>query len=452
MLKSSKKFLLTHLCIAALGATIIPQSHAHFPNVHTMLEALRPTAPVAAPQLNQVILAIDGLPPVQDKQNVLATLVPMANLSVLAASETANRRMIKRLNERVLELHEEGSGYNSGDDDDDFWEEIFEGDDDEAPQDAQAAPKEEVSIDEKYDFSFAKETKEEPAVEEDPYKGLWGSLFGSSARQRNRDGVFGYDSTTLGGFLGRDWLVGERVVLGLAIGYQQSDVDSNVISGSYMDIKRLNLSAYWHYTCPSSFYLMALVTGAQNRYDSHRNILVPPVGGSTGFAGKAHGSFKGWEAHAHFEVGKSWNWGGLFASPKLFTNYTHWSLENYQEHDALGLNLNVHQDNIDNFSLGAGLVLEYRNHFQRAIVIPYIHGFVMHDFVQDQHKTVNQFQGGGFAFQTNSFEPSGGTYEVAAGINVHSYKDIVFDLHYEYAGRSKYHRHNLALKLRYEWA
>lgn len=455
MLLERKGLIIGKCCAAVLGFAILPQSQAQFSSVHTMLEGLRPTAAANAPQLNQVILALDGLPANQDKAAILSTLVPITDLSILSASESANRRLIKRLNQRYLPLSAHNSGYNSGDDED-FWDEIFQSDE-QPPQNENisiAPGPQDESIDEKYDFTFVQPKEEAPAEPAEPVlsNGLWGMVYASDAREKDIDNYFGYESTILGGFLGRDWLFNDTLTIGGVIGYQQADVNSNVISGSYLDIKRFQVSLYAHNTIGDTFYLLGLITGAYNQYDSHRNILIPPVGGSLGFSGKAHGDFDAWEGHAHLEGGFLWHWGGWHMSPHLFTNYTHWNIESYSEHDALGLGLHVDSHDINSLQAGGGLLFEYQNVFQRAIVSPYIQAHLLYDFIQDRQRNVSQFQGGGFAFQTESRHSKAVTYEVGGGINVHSYKQIVFDLHYEFTARSEYHRHNAALKVRYEWA
>lgn len=460
MNNQKKENFLTNLCIATIGFFTIYSSHATFPNVESMLEALRPTAAANAPELDQLITALDGLPTEQQHQQALSTLTPMVGLSVRAASDSVNRQMVKRLNQRVLEIVSPKQGINVGD----VWDEIFADEqevektklsDSEAAEKVRQQQKEsqaQKALDEQYQFSFISNEKEKKEGVSDPYKGLWVLALGSETAQKNQDNVYGYDSTLLGVVVAHDWLLKKRWVLGVAGGYQQADADSRGPSGSAMDIKRVNLSLYAYYTRPSSLYLMALLTGAQNRYDTTRKILVPPAGGLFAFSRIANADFNGWESHAHLELGKSWHVNNFYMSPKLFTNYTYWHLESFQESDAGGLNLNVQKANLNSFVVGTGIDLEYQNHFQRAVVVPYLQFYVLHDFVQDKQIATSHMLGGGFDFRTEGAEPEGTTYEAGAGISVHSYKDFIFDLYYDFAAHSRYTRHTAGLKLRYEWA
>ncbi len=450
MYKSSNDYRLTKLCVAALALLIVPQSYATYSNVESMLDALRPTAAANAPELNQLIIALDASVTEQQRQQSLHSLSPLVDLSILSASESANRQMVKRLNQRVLEI-KHANGFSAGDNLEDDWDDdAFEDTDSSAASTPTAENKENDTS--KYNFSFIKEKSEASNIEKNPNKGLWSIVLGSDARQKNRDNAYGYDATLIGGIIGLDRVFGDRWVFGLAGGYQQSDVDSRGPSSSTIDIKRINASLYGYYTCPSSFYIMGLLTGAQNRNDSHRKILVPSAGGVVGFSRIANAHFNNWESHAHLELGHSWKKGNLYSTPKIFTNYTHWDIESYQENDAIGLNLNVRNHDLDSFVVGGGLLLEYRNYFKNAIVTPYLQGYVLHDFIQDQQTAVSNMLGGGFDFLTTGHEPASTTFEAGAGLSVHSFKNFIFDLQYDFAARSSYTRHNVGLKLRYEWA
>lgn len=463
MFKQRKDYFLTNLCFAILGICAVPKSHAAFNDVESMLNAMRPTA-AAYPEINDVITALDALP-TDARQRALSTLTPVTDLSILAASESANRQMVKRLNQRMIAILSPQTGVSVGDE----WDDIFAEEENkpkatktESKADSQAkndndtdsleAVDDDNAIDEQYQFSFISK-KQVMEHKKDPNKGLWMLALGSEARQKDQDNVhYGYKATVLGAIIGKDWVYKDRWVWGLAGGFQRAEADSKGPAGSQMDTKRFQASLYGYYTCPSSFYALGLLTGAQNRYDSKRKIVIPAAGGVPNVFRSAHADFNGWETHAHLEIGKTWYKGNGYATPKLFTNYTHWNIESYQEHDAYGLNLNVRSNNIDSFVLGGGLDLEYRNHFNNAVVIPYLQVYVLHDFINDKQVTTSNMLGGGFDFMTESAKPKGTTLEAGTGINVRSYKNFIFDLHYDFAVRSKYTRHTVGLKLRYEWA
>jgi len=473
--KNKSNYSLRYLYLLSLGLLAVPNAWAEsYPDIRSMFEAIRAEAPVTAPDLNAVILAIDALPTEQQKMKAYSTLAPRTDLSLIAASESANRTFVKRLNRRLLELTEQ-KGYSSGDAED-AWDDILDDEEVSTGAAAPSKPKSEKSdaqknnpnvladddlpsepeLDEsepgKHNFSFTKpEVAEEEPEEEIEDKGVWMKLYVSETAQKNKGDIYGYDATMLGGFLGRDWLVNENTVIGVAAGYGQADIDSRGPSGTYMDTKRLSGSVYGYYNCPTGLYAMGILTLAHNDYDNVRKILVPPVGGF-GVSTIAHADFSAWESHVHLELGYNWQRKDWYIQPKLFTSFTHLNVDSYQEMDALSYNLNVRNHNIDNLLLGGGFLTEYHYHFNRAKVTPFMHAYVMYDFLKDKQTTLSNFQGGGYNFLTQGVSPGGTTFEVGGGLSVHSYKDVMFDLQYDFATRSHHIRNTVSLKLRYQWA
>lgn len=470
---------LKYLSLLSLGLLTAPNAWAEsYPDVRSMFEAIRIEAPVSAPDLNAVILAIDALPTEQQKMKAYSTLAPRTDLSLIAASESANRTFVKRLNRRLLELKEQ-KGYSSGDAEE-AWDDILDDDDEvytgesasvKAKAKTESKSKPEVAqktntniladedlppepeLDEnepgKHNFSFNKPAEEPEEEIED--KAVWMKLYGSETAQKNKDDIYGYDATMLGGFLGRDWLLNERIIIGVAAGYAQADIDSRGPSGTYMDTKRLSGSVYGYYNCPTGLYTMGILTLAHNDYDNVRKVLVPPVGGF-GVSTIAHADFSAWEIYGHVELGYNWQRKDWYIQPKIFSSFTHLNVNSYQEIDALSYNLNVRNHNIDNLLLGGGFLTEYHYHFNRAKVTPFMHAYVMYDFLKEKQTTLSNFQGGGYNFLTQGASPGGTTLEVGGGLSVHSYKDVMFDVQYDFATRNNLIRNTVSLKLRYQWA
>ncbi|MBS0290544.1 MAG: autotransporter domain-containing protein [Proteobacteria bacterium] len=282
-------------------------------------------------------------------------------------------------------------------------------------------------------------------------KGVWIQLLGNNTGQDWRDNVPGYDADVLGVLIGRDHLFTPNLTVGLAIGYVHSDVDSRGPSGSFLEIKRFQGTLYagYNYCCP--FFLHGSLTVAYNDYDNNRYILVPPVGGVP-FVRIAWSEFDAWEANAHIETGYKWVCGGFHAIPKVMLTYSHFDLSGYVEQDAFGLDLDVKYNDMTFFPLGLGLKLEYQNEFEKAYVVPEIHAYYFHDFSRDPQTATALFTGGGFEFLSQGAPPGADSYEVGAGIAVHSDTNTGVIIQYDYAARSDYHRHCAFIKVRYEWA
>lgn len=461
----SISFLITSLAIS-------PLTRADFPDVHSMLEATRLNAAANSADLNATITLIDALP-AQQRLQAYNTLSPRADLSLIAASNAANRTFAKRLNRRLLDIRPE-SGVASGDEDE--WDDIFD-DEEESTSSTSATnqtakatssdstesnseatttdtPEETVEVEpdpvDQY-FSFSEEEEEENPSGE-LINGAWAYAYGSDTGYKNRGDRYGWDAILFGGFIGKDWQVNPRTILGISGGYAQSDVDARDPTGSYMDIKRLSGSVYGYYSCPTGLYGLGIVTLAHNDFDNNRKILIRPVNGLFGVSKIAHADFSAWETHALAELGYDWQCKDWLVQPKVFSSVTHLSIESYQEMDAGNFNLNVRNHDITRWELGTGFLTEYQFHFQRAVVAPFLHAYYLYDFLQDKQFTVSKLQGGGFDFLTQGAEPGGSTIEVGGGISVHSYKDVMFDMQYDYAARSGFDRHTVSIKIRYQWA
>ncbi|MGD9592729.1 MAG: hypothetical protein AB7V32_09435, partial [Candidatus Berkiella sp.] len=110
---SVDKIKISSLWAIVLAGVSVP-SFAAFPDVNSMLNAIRPTAPVDAPELVNLIAAIDALPTEQQKFDALQTLVPSADGSLRAASEGPMRQMESVLYDRLIKM-KSTTGVSSGD-------------------------------------------------------------------------------------------------------------------------------------------------------------------------------------------------------------------------------------------------------------------------------------------------------------------------------------------------
>jgi uncharacterized protein with beta-barrel porin domain len=425
---------------AIVLASFSSQALAFFPDVASMFEAIRPTAAVTAPELNTLIIAIDALPTPEQKFDALQTLIPSADGSLRAASEGPMSQMYAVVNDRLIRVAAE-SGVSSGDDAKTTLHSKLE-------KNAESSAKTENAKDEQSQPQA--EVSKEPQIPEAISKGAWIQLLGNNSGQSERDFVPGYDADVAGILIGRDMLF-DQLIVGLAGGYTYADVDSRGPSGSFLDIKRYQGTLYagFNFVCP--FYVHAAFTIARNDYDNDRKILVPPVGGVP-FVRIAWSEFSAWETDAYLETGYIWQKGNFRAIPKIMLAYSHFDFEGYVEQDAFGLDLYVNYDDMDFLPLGAGFKFEYQNKFEKAYVVPEMHAYIFHDFINDKQSAAALFTAGGFAFLSQGAEPDATSFEVGAGIAVHSYKNTGVTIQYDYVGRDDYHRHQAFIKVRHEWA
>ncbi len=472
-----------------------------FPNVESMFQAIAPEAAETAPELNSLIIAIDALPTDQQKFDALQTLIPSANGSLRAASEGPMRQMESVLYDRLIKV-KKVSGVSSGDETVKTESTVKTAADPEAVDPKAEAQKVEAhkahahkaevnkaeahkAVDPKAKDHKGEAAKGEPAKEEatkveaakveatkveetkgeenkaegeppveppkEINKGVWIQLLGNNTGQDFRNSVPGYDANVLGLLIGRDKLVTPNLTVGLAIGYVHADVDSRGPSGSTLDIKRFQGTLYAGYHFESPFFLHGSFTVAKNDYDNERYILVPPVGGVP-FVRIAWSDFNAVELDGHLETGYVWQCGHFRATPKVMLSYSFFNFEKYVESDAFGLDLFTRYHNMNFMPLGLGVKLEYQNEFERVYVVPEIHAYGFHDFINDAQTATALFTGGGFEFLSQGATPAANSIEVGAGLAVHSDTNIAVVIQYDYAARNEYHRNQAFIKVRYEWA
>ncbi len=283
--------------------------------------------------------------------------------------------------------------------------------------------------------------------------GVWGQLLGDHIKQDERSAIPGYRADVLGGVIGRDLYLAPLVTVGVAGGYQHARVTQSYLSGSYLSVDRYQGTAYGRYHfCEWPIYILGAVTLAANDYENDRYILVPPTGALTQYSVIANSRFTGWEADIYLENGFVWKCGNFRAVPKIMLTYSRLNFDSYYESDAAFLDLTVKYDSMDQFTLGVGGKFDYRNRFEKAYVVPEFHAYYFYDFMNDAQVATAEFFSGGYAFLSQGPAPSPNTVEVGAALSVHSYRNVVVKVQYDYTTRSDYHRHGAFIKVRYEWA
>ncbi len=470
-------------------------SWATYSDVNAMLQALRPNAPVIAPQLNTLILSLDGLNPYPIQyRDALFTLAPAADGSLRMVSETANHAMYATIFDRVekLKCTEEKTGISFGDqriayNPKAYWQKNKAASTTATSTTTKTAttvttdtpattvsddvlpdPKGKETKDKNINVSDTSDTSDTPAVVDvdtpligdilSQPKGAWMQIIGADVWQYERQNIPGYHADMLGMIIGRDHQINDDLFIGIAGGYQQADVDTKGLSGSYLDVKRYNATVYGRYDfdldfkCLPKFPMFAQLglTLALNNFDNNRYILVPPAAGF-GYSNIAHGDFDGWETNAHLEVGYNFACRCLRIIPKAIIEYSHMEFNNYEEHDAFFLDLNVKYDNMNAFDLGIGAQVDYRREFDKVAVIPEAHIYVYHDFINANQVATANFYSGGWAFLSEGATPNSNTMDFGVSLNVHSNNQTMVRIEYDYVTRSDYRRNEAFIKLRHEW-
>ncbi len=492
---------------------LCPPSFAAFSDVGSMFDALRPTAAATSSELYYLIAAVDAIPDPQARYDALLTLVPSADGSLRAASEGPMRQMDSVLYDRLMRV-KATSGVSSGDDNSllhaktnrekkvktKFKQSQF------GPQDARAhisaqtksqsadtstdpeslstvnnsatTPAQSAAPAQSTTDTTTAATTTEPAAtdsstttdvaasdqsaqtESAPLestelaeldKGVWAQLVGNNTGQDERYNVPGYDADVLGLLIGRDHLFSDKLMVGAAMGYVHARADSRGPSGSFLEIDRYQLTLYAGMNFEDPFFINGSVTLAYNDYENSRKILVPPYGGIP-FVRIAWADFGSWETNAHIEGGYRWVCGHFHVIPKMMLTFSQFNVNGYFESDAFGLDLDVKYQDMTFIPLGLGVKFEYQNEFENVYVIPEMHIYGFHDFKHQPQTAKALFTAGGYDFLSQGAAPASNSFEIGAGLAIHSYQNTAVTFQYDYAARHEYHRNSAFIKIRHEWA
>ena len=270
---------------------------------------------------------------------------------------------------------------------------------------------------------------------------LWSKAYGSLGKQKEKDGINGFDLKTYGLGLGYENEYKDGQLLGTGLFYTNANVDINGVSQK-TDVDAYSIALYGNNLLKdnkTTIYYQGAYTWQKN--DSKRDL------------------FDGTQANAKFTtkilsldlgVGHKININeSLHMEPKLGVTYKHYSNPNYSE---TGSSANITTNKFTSSELlgNAELNMGYKiNDFSKITAT----AGVGYDFKNDNNIVTSSFS----AAPSNSFDTKGidnGRWKYVAGlgydVDVNNQNNI--NLSYNFQGEgSKYTNHGLALNYRYKF-
>ena len=270
---------------------------------------------------------------------------------------------------------------------------------------------------------------------------LWSKAYGSLGKQKEKDGINGFDLKTYGLGLGYENEYKDGQLLGTGLFYTNANVDINGVSQK-TDVDAYSIALYGNNLLKdnkTTIYYQGAYTWQKN--DSKRDL------------------FDGTQANAKFTtkilsldlgVGHKININeSLHMEPKLGVTYKHYSNPNYSE---TGSSANITTNKFTSSELlgNAELNMGYKiNDFSKITAL----AGVGYDFKNDNNIVTSSFS----AAPSNSFDTKGidnGRWKYVAGlgydVDVNNQNNI--NLSYNFQGEgSKYTNHGLALNYRYKF-
>lgn len=209
----------------------------------------------------------------------------------------------------------------------------------------------------------------------------------STGEKDSTDGENGFDFDSWGITAGIDYRFDDNLVLGVAAGYSKvdSDYDESVtVAGGGVELDSYSINVYgtWY---RDNFYADALVAYSSNDYDLERDIGF----GGTSATAEADTDGEAWSAGAG--VGYDFNRDALRYGPYARVSWTQLDVDGYTESGALGLNLDVEDQDADSLTSVLGVQAAYAISHSRGVLVPQARLEWIHEFSNDADDVITRY-------------------------------------------------------------
>ncbi|PHS26230.1 MAG: hypothetical protein COA83_04150 [Methylophaga sp.] len=268
---------------------------------------------------------------------------------------------------------------------------------------------------------------------------IWFKPFGGWTEQDTRQGVNGYDIDSYGLAVGFDGDVSSTWNVGVALAYINSDVESNLTSGSHsIDMDSYMAKVYATKMIDDVTALNIQVGAGISDYDSKRLIFTGDV---------ADADYDSWNVQLSAELERSYNISDkTVVTPYAHADYSYVSVEDYNESGAGALNLNVDDDSNDSLIIGVGAKA---NHSMSDSLLLMANVGVGYDVMTDRSSLTSSFAGGGAQFSTEGIEPDEFVYNAGLGAKYSLENGTEITASYNVTGRQDYTDQSLSANFRF---
>lgn len=286
---------------------------------------------------------------------------------------------------------------------------------------------------------------------DDPFSlnGVWVQVYDNETDQGTRDGVDGFDADTYGFAVGVDAPVGERMNVGLAFSYADTEVDSKIQSDNKMAIDSFRLAGYGSYNA-DTYYLDAQVAYGMNDYQTDRVIDATLTSDQLIATGDHDGDQFSLRLRGGYPMAFESGW---YVTPKLEMDYTYLKEDSYTEKNAGNVGLIVDTDDVEVLVFGVGVKAAYPIVTDSDVTwIPELSFDYMYDVVGDEVEIDSNFIGvSGAAFITNGATVEQEMYKVSLRLRAFGAGNFSFSGGYDYVGKQDYDSESLMLTMRYDF-
>lgn len=276
--------------------------------------------------------------------------------------------------------------------------------------------------------------------------GVWGQGFGSTATQRERKGVSGYDADTYGLAFGVDAKLADPLRAGVSFAYARTGVDaSGDRSGSGQDIDSYITSLYGTYT-GTGWYVDGALTYGLHAYDGRRRLSIAGAPTQTLTA-----EYTGQQWGAKAEAGVPLAFGTVVVTPLASLAYNTLKQEDYSETGGAAA-LRVGSSSTDSIRSGLGGKVSARvATFGNWEVIPNARAVWHHEFNGSAPDQTSGFVAGGASFTTPGSDIAADHLTLGLGLDLASVRNTTLSAKYDADIADRYLSHSASLQLRTEF-
>ena len=269
-----------------------------------------------------------------------------------------------------------------------------------------------------------------------------GATFG---RQNSTLNQTGYNFTTGGFTLGADYRIQDRLIVGLATGYNHTGADFAGTVGGGVSASQIPVNAYLAYF-PAPFYLYGSLGYALNLYNLQRGINFGGLGTTASSAPTGN------QLNLYTETGYDLKLRRLIITPAATLVYSQLWIGGFSESGAGALNLAVGSQNAASVQSGIGGRLTIPGRIGSVRLAPQASAFYQHEFANgSQGLDAGLGQGSApFTFQTQALGRNFALVQgsLTAGLSQNLLAQVTYTAE---VGRAGYQAQNINAGLRYEF-
>jgi outer membrane autotransporter protein len=234
--------------------------------------------------------------------------------------------------------------------------------------------------------------------------GRWGLFidgranFGDKSRTEDQAG---FDFDTVGATVGVDYRLNDHSIIGGSLDYARLDANYDHSGGS-LSVDSWNGSLFASYFVADSFYVDAMLSYGNSRYESDRHIVYADAGGHVNR--RAKGDTDGAQWSAGISSGFDINTGPWTFGPHLGSYHAGVDADEFSEQGAAGLNLTVGDQSAKSFTVNAGVHASRVFTPAWGVLIPNLRFDLVHELKDGRERVVVGFAAD--PFSTDPLDPT----------------------------------------------